>query len=70
MKLCIDDEFNYEKENMLEKHGEEFGEIIEWVLPDSGITDCHHPPWIVFVPFHIFFNKHELFWSSWKKMFY
>lgn len=29
MKLCIDDEFNYEKENMLEKHGEEFGEIIQ-----------------------------------------
>lgn len=23
MKLCIDDEFNYEKENLLEKHGKE-----------------------------------------------
>lgn len=23
MKLCIDDEFNYEKENILEKHGKE-----------------------------------------------
>lgn len=29
MKLCIDDEFNYEKENLLEKHGKEIWEIIE-----------------------------------------